>query len=91
MRITEAKRPVLKYSPMRMDNAMESTVAMTSAISDVRSVPTTNGRAWNVLVTGFHSVPVRNRNPLAARAGREDTSREKKIAMSRTLTAIPPR
>src|SRR5208283_938851 len=85
-----AKGPVRKYSPMRTASASENTVEMTSAISDVRRVPTTKAREWKVSVTGSHSAPVRNRNPLATNAGREDNRREKKIAMSRTLTAIPP-
>src|SRR5271157_4363461 len=90
VRMIEANGPERKYSPMRTARARENTVAMTRAISDVRSVPTTKGRDWNVFVTGSHSEPVRKRKPLATRAGREDSRREKKIAMSRTLTAIPP-
>ena len=65
-------------------------MAMTSATREVSSVPITKGRDWNVSVTGSHVEPVRNRKPLATRAGREDRKSEKKTAMSRTLTAIPP-
>src|SRR5271169_677590 len=83
--------PVRKYSPMRIASARDRIVAITRAIREVMSVTTTNAREWKESVTGSHSEPVRNRKPLATIAGREVMVREKKIAMSRTLTAIPPR
>ena len=91
VRIMEENAPVRKYSPIRMASARDRTVAMTRAIKELRRVPKTKGTAWNVFVTGSHAVPVRNLKPLATRAGREETSRERKMAMSSTLTAIPPR
>ena len=87
----EANAPLRKYSPIRMARARERTVAITSAMREVMSVPNTNGSAWKLFVTGSHSEPVRKRKPLVMRAGREETTRERRIAMSRMLTAIPPK
>ena len=82
--------PVRKYSPMRIASARDRMVAITSAIREVMSVPTTNAREWKESVTGSHSEPVRNRKPLATIAWREVISERKEDRDEQDAHRDPP-
>jgi hypothetical protein len=81
--------PCRKYSPKKIETGSEKTMEMSKAIKELTKVPTRKAKAPNSPRTGSQVFPIRKLKPNWRRAGTEEITREKKMAIRRKIRMRP--
>jgi len=82
-------KPSLKYSPRKIDMAIEKGIEMIRARKDVINVPYRKGRAPNFSREGSQCLLIKKPSPNVFIAGIEAIKRVRKIAIRRIITDSP--